>query len=102
MHSLHNKSVDNLFNTILNLSSLDECYDFFEDLCTVKEIFDMASRFDAAIMLDNGKSYQQIVNAVGISTATISRVNRALSYGSGGYKNAISKLNDKESKNDNK
>lgn len=102
MNSLHNKSVDNLFNTILNLSSLDECYDFFEDLCTVKEIFDMASRFDAAIMLNNKKSYQQIADTVGISTATISRVNRSLSYGCGGYKKAIAKLDKKENKNEDK
>ena len=93
MRHLHNESVDRLFKTILNLGSLEECYAYFEDLCTIKEVKDMAQRLDAAILLSQGCSYQKITEQVEISTATIGRVSRALNYGTGGYRAAISKLN---------
>lgn len=86
------ESIDRLFESFLKLDSIDECYAYFEDLCTIKEIKDMAQRLDTAILLSKGVSYQQIVKDVGPSTATISRVNKCLNYGSGGYKNAIDKL----------
>lgn len=91
-------STDRLLNAILELNSLEECYSFFEDLCTIKEIQDMAQRLDTAILLDKGVSYSTISKTVGISTATISRVNRCLTYGDGGYKKAIDKINNKENK----
>jgi TrpR-related protein YerC/YecD len=71
---------------------VDECYAYFEDLCTVKELQDMAQRLDTAIALSEGTSYQTITRQVGISTATIGRVSRALNYGTGGYRTAIERL----------
>ena len=88
----HSDSVDRLFQSILNLNSIEECYAYFEDLCTVKEIQDMAQRLDTAILLDRGQSYQAITKQVGISTATIGRVSRCLNYGTGGYRAAIDRL----------
>ncbi len=89
---LHSKSIDRLFETILNLQSVEECYRYFEDICTIKEIQDMAQRLDTAIMLDGGANYQKITNDIGVSPATIGRVSKCLKYGSGGYKDAIDKL----------
>lgn len=85
-------SMDRLFQTILNLETIDECYAYFEDLCTIKELNDMSQRLDAAILLNEGLSYQKIMEQVAISTATIGRVSKCLNYGTGGYKTAISKL----------
>ena len=87
-----NASMDRLFQTILNLQSIDECYAYFEDLCTIKELNDMSQRLDAAVLLAEGLSYQKIMEQVAISTATIGRVSRCLNYGTGGYKAAIEKL----------
>ena len=92
MPHLHNESVERLFQTILNLGSIEECYAYFEDLCTIKEIRDMAQRLDTAILLSQGYSYQKITEQVEISTATIGRVSRALQYGTGGYRMAIDRL----------
>ena len=92
----HSDSVDRLFQTILNLQNVDECYAYFEDLCTIKEIKDMAQRLDTAIALSEGTSYQAITRQVGISTATIGRVSRALNYGTGGYRTAIGRLERQE------
>ena len=86
------ESMDRLFQTIVNLQSVDECYAYFEDLCTIKELNDMSQRLDAAILLNQGLSYQKIMEQVAISTATIGRVSRCLNYGTGGYKTAINKL----------
>ena len=94
----HSDSIDRLFATILNLNSVEECYAYFEDLCTVKELKDMAQRLDTAILLDQGASYQQINRQVGISTATIGRVSKCLNYGTGGYRTAIDRLNQQEEK----
>ncbi len=89
---VRSSSIDRLFQTILNLESIEECYAYFEDLCTVKEVQDMAQRLDAAVLLSDGCSYQQITEKVDISTATIGRVSKCLNYGSGGYRTAIEKL----------
>lgn len=94
--TLRSKSVDRLFRTLLNLQTVEECYAYFEDLCTVKEIQDMAQRLDTAILLSDGLSYQQIMQQVDISTATIGRVSKCLNYGSGGYRTAIAKLRAQE------
>ena len=96
----HSESTDRLFKTILDLESLEECYRFFEDLCTIKEIQDMAQRYDAANLLYDGVSYQKIAEQVSISSATISRVNRCLNYGEGGYRSAIEKMKKKENEAD--
>ena len=98
MHNLHCKSVDRLFQTFLNLQTLDECYAYFEDICTVKEILDMAQRLDTAILLSQGLSYQKIAAQVEISSATIGRVSKCLNYGTGGYKKAIEQLGLSEEK----
>lgn len=91
--NLRSKSIDRLFQTILNLETVEECYSYFEDVCTIKELQDMAQRLDTAILLDEGANYQQISNDIGVSPATIGRVSKCLKYGSGGYRNAINKLN---------
>ena len=90
--NFRSESIDRLFDTILNLKDIDECYAYFSDLCTIKELQDMAQRLDAAILLNEGVNYQQIVQTVGISTATIGRVSKCLNYGTGGYRAAIEKL----------
>ncbi len=91
MANFRSASIDCLFEAILALESTEECYRFFEDVCTINEVQDMAQRFEAALLLEQGKNYQQIAQQVGISTATISRVSRCLNYGSGGYRDAIAK-----------
>ena len=96
MKPYHNKDMDFLYRGILTLQTREECYAFFEDICTIKEIRDMAQRLDAAILLSEGYSYQKITEMVDISTATIGRVSKCLNYGSGGYRTAIAKLNAEE------
>ena len=83
---LKDPSSDHLFEAILTLRTVEECYDFFEDLCTVSEFKAMAQRFEVAFMLNKGSSYQEIVDQTGASTATISRVKRSLYYGCDGYR----------------
>ncbi len=90
--NIHSESIDRLFQSFLNLKSIEECYTYFEDLCTVKELQDMAQRLDTAILLSKGYSYQKITDEIDISTATIGRVSKCLNYGSGGYRTAIEKL----------
>ena len=87
-----NETIDALFDAILSLETREECYDFFEDLCTVKEISDMAQRLEAAKLLLDGSTYEQIVKTVEISTATISRIHRCIQYGTGGYRQTIEKV----------
>lgn len=87
-----NEATDALFDAILCLETREECYNFFEDLCTVKEISDMAQRLEAAKRLLDGSTYDQIVKEVEISTATISRINRCIQYGAGGYREIIGRV----------
>lgn len=89
---LHSESMDRLFDTILNLKTREDCYAYFEDLCTIKELQDMAQRLDVAVLLEQGYSYQKITENVETSTATIGRVSKCLNYGTGGYKKAIEGL----------
>ena len=93
---LKNPATNALFEAILSLNDMDECYSFFEDLCTMKELADMAQRLEAAKMLLEGKTYEQIVKIVEISTATISRINRCIQYGNGGYEQVIKRVEGKE------
>lgn len=81
----HTEQIDRLFHAILSLKSVNECYLYFEDLCTIKEIQAIAQRMDVAKCLSQGKSYQQTIAQTGASSATISRVKRCLDYGDGGY-----------------
>lgn len=89
---LRDHLLDKLFEAILTLDSMDECYRFFEDLCTVAEIKSMAQRFEVAKMLEKNYTYGEIVSRTGASTATISRVKRALNYGADGYKLVLGRV----------
>lgn len=89
MDKVRNQSVENLMQVIAKMTSPDDCYDFFSDLCTIKELQDMAQRFEMALLLKGGANYQSVATMVGTSSATISRVNRCLLYGNGGYEKAI-------------
>lgn len=92
-----NSSTDRLFEAILSLQNLEECYNFFEDACTVKEIIEISQRLEVAGMLSEKKSYQSITEQTGMSSATIGRVNRCLMYGGGGYAMVLERLKkDKE------
>lgn len=92
----HSPSADRLFQAILSLKNVDECYDFFEDICTITELRDMIQRLDTAFLIDEGISYQKISDRIGVSTATISRVSRCLNYGAGGYRTVIDRLREEE------
>ncbi len=92
MTKLHTEQIERLFEAITKIENEEECFAFFEDLCTVKEIQDMSQRFETALMLKDGKSYSEITAEVGVSSATIGRVNKCLNYGTGGYDSVISKL----------
>ncbi len=92
MKPLHTPEVEALFAAILSLENTEECYAFFEDACTVKEILDIAQRLKAARMLADGANYADIGRETGMSTATISRVNKCLEYGAGGYRTVIDRL----------
>jgi len=91
---LRDKTTDDLFKAILCLENLDECYKFFEDLCTVLELKSLSQRLQVAKMLNDRHVYSDIVKQTGASTATISRVNRSLNYGSDGYEIVFSRLKD--------
>lgn len=82
---LKTDAVNQLFDAILCLKTNEECYAFFEDLCTVNELLSLSQRFEVAAMLRNHKTYLEIAEKTGASTATISRVNRSLNYGNDGY-----------------
>lgn len=81
-----------LYKAILQLKNEQECYDFFQDLCTVSELRSMEQRFEVASLLDDGMIYNDILERTGASSATISRVNRALQYGADGYKTVLPRL----------
>ena len=95
---IKNSNTDTLFKAILSLQSIEECYSFFDDLCTVPEIKAMAQRYVVAKMINSveGEIYDEIVKETGASTATISRVNRALNYGSDGYTLTFDRIKDDE------
>ena len=97
MAPFNTPSIHRLFAAVLALETEEDCRKFFEDICTIKEVQDMAQRLDAAFLLDQGVGYQAISEQVGISTATISRVSKCLNYGAGGYRAAIDRLNEEES-----
>ena len=81
-----------LFETVLTLESFEECAAFFEDICTIKELQDLSQRLAVAKMLYEGEKYQTIEEQTGASTATISRVNKCLNYGSGGYREVLKRI----------
>ena len=87
---------DQLFRAILELKSVDECYEFFEDLCTIQEMKAISARLEVARMLKAGDIYEDIVRTTGASTATISRIKRCLVYGSGGYEKILMRMAEKD------
>lgn len=91
MDVIHQEAVDRLFQAILCLKTVDECYDFFEDACTIKEIQEIAQRFDVAAQLWQGRNYSEVNQTTGASTATICRVKKCLNYGSG-YRLVLTRL----------
>ncbi|MBO5560357.1 MAG: helix-turn-helix domain-containing protein [Firmicutes bacterium] len=93
---IKNEAADRLFDGILQLQTVEECYAFFEDICTIHEIQSLAQRFEVARMLQNGITYSEIAAKTGASTATISRVNRCLNYGEGGYKTVLERLGEEK------
>ena len=92
---LKEMNVESLFEAILSLETMEECYSFFEDLCTVPELKALSQRYQVARMLDEHKVYSDIVSQTGASTATISRVNRSLNYGCDGYRIVFDRLRKK-------
>ena len=93
---IHTEAVDHLFEAILSLKDKEECYTFFEDVCTINELMSLSQRFEVARMLRQKKTYLEISEKTGASTATISRVNRSLTYGNDGYEMVLNRLEDKE------
>ena len=85
---------ENMYKAVLSLATVEECMKFFDDLCTVSEIMAMEQRYQVASCLDDGMIYNDILAETGASSATISRVNRSLQYGSGGYEIAFSRVKD--------
>lgn len=83
--TIRTPAVDYLFDAILSLKDREECYTFFEDVCTINELLSLSQRFEVAAMLRSHKTYLEIAEKTGASTATISRVNRSLNYGNDGY-----------------
>jgi TrpR-related protein YerC/YecD len=98
LNKLRGKELDQLFNSILTLETLEDCYIFFDDLCTVNEIQSLAQRLEVARMLKQGFTYHKIETETGASTATISRVKRCLNYGNDGYQLALDRLDEKTKK----
>jgi len=93
---LRGKELDQLFQAILALESVEECYEFFDDLATMNEVQSLAQRLEVARMLREGHTYHKIENDTGASTATISRVKRCLNYGNDAYTMALDRIHEKE------
>lgn len=87
-------ALDNLFRAILSLQTEEECYKLFEDICTVKELAAISQRLEVAALLSAGKNYNTVSESTGASSATISRVNRCLQYGDGGYRMVLGRMED--------
>lgn len=90
------KEMDKLFQAVLALENIEECYQLFEDICTIKELEALVQRFEVAQALDAGKNYNEVSDNTGASSATISRVNKCLNYGSGGYRLVLDRLMETE------
>ncbi len=93
---LRTEAVEHLFQAILSLKDSEECYAFFEDVCTVNELLSLSQRYEVAKMLRSHNTYLEIAEKTGASTATISRVNRSLNYGNDGYDMIFSRLEEQE------
>lgn len=89
MDKYYSEEIEKLFQAIISIKDIETCKNFFDDICTIKEIQDMSQRLQVARELKNGKNYQEISKLTGASTATISRVNKCLLYGNGGYDSVL-------------
>lgn len=87
-----NNSLKNLYQAIIAIDNIDECKEFLDDICTIQEIEKMAQRLEAAKMLMENATYEQVIKETGISSATLSRVSKCVRYGDGGYKKIIDKI----------
>ena len=96
MKNFHSEAGDTLVKGLLKLETEEECFAFLEDVCTIKELQDMAQRFDVALKLSDGFNYNQVSKETGASSATISRVNKCLMYGNNGYKTVIDRIKNEE------
>ena len=97
--NIRNESTDGLFQAILSLQDMDECYTFFEDVCTINEIQSLSQRFEVAKLLREKRTYLEIAEQTGASTATISRVNRSLNYGNDGYDMVFRRMEQEDQEN---
>ena len=95
---IKSSEMDLFFEAILKLENIDECYDFFEDVATINEVKSLAQRMHVAKLLNEKKTYSEISEITGASTATISRVNKCVNYGSNGYTTVLKRLQDKDCK----
>lgn len=93
--TIRTEAVDALFDAIMTLKGKEECYTFFEDVCTINELLSLSQRFEVAKMLREQKTYLEIAEKTGASTATISRVNRSLNYGNDGYDMVLERMQGK-------
>ena len=96
MTKLRNPDTDQLFEGILKLRSVEECYRFFTDICTIKELQAMTQRLQVAKQLHEGRNYNEVYRDTGVSSATICRVNKCLNYGDGGYRTVLDRLEGKD------
>ena len=97
--NIRNESTDGLFQAILSLQDMDECYTFFEDVCTINEIQSLSQRFEVAKLLREKRTYLEIAEQTGASTATISRVNRSRTYGNDGYDMVFRRMEQEDQEN---
>ena len=95
MRKYNKNTIEQFFKAILSLENIEECHSFFDDACTIQEIEAISQRFDVACKLAEGKNYQEVNKLTGVSTATITRVNKCLNYGDGGYNLAIKRMKEK-------
>ena len=99
MNGIDKDTAEVFFNAVLSLRTLEECQAFFLDVCTIKELQDLTQRMQVAVLLSEGKNYQEISRQTSVSSATISRVNRCLLYGDGGYRTVLERISNSEVKN---
>lgn len=94
MHKFNNEAIEKFYEAILSLETKQECKLFFDDVCTIQELDSIAQRLEVARLLSQGKSYAEINQVTGASTATICRVSKCVNYGEGGYKTALDRIGD--------
>lgn len=96
MNGIDKDMAQSFFDAVLSLKTAEECQAFFLDVCTIKELQDLTQRFRVAVLLNEGRNYQEISKETSVSSATISRVNRCLLYGDGGYRTVLSRRAERE------